>query len=244
MGSQASATNIVLTVETSVARITLARPQSRNALTDQVIEELLVALERVENAPTIRVVIIEGEGPTFCAGGDTKVETQLTSVSRAERLEMAERYSRVFSRLEGLPQTTIARVRGAAIGGGALLALTCDLRVCDDSALFRFPEVPMGQYLMAAGTARLVREIGAPRARDLLLTGRPLDAQSALDWGLVTRVVDDENALDDEIAQLCQTIAAIPGDTARLTLESIRSCAPLRSSSWADDYLATLPIDD
>ncbi len=236
----AGAGEVQLRVDGAIAQITLARPSSRNALTDQVIRDLLAILDEVGSSTTVRAVILEGEGSTFCAGGDTKVPTRLTSPSQAERLEMAELYGRAFARLDNLPQATIARVRGPAIGGGALLAITCDLRVCDFSAVFRFPEVPMGQYLMAAGTSRLVRELGVPRTRDLLLTGRSLDATAALDWGVVTRVVEGD-ALDAHVDEMAAGIAAIPGNTARMTLESIRSCSSKAASSWADDYLATLP---
>lgn len=229
--------SIRLDVDGEVARLILSRPHSRNALTDQLCSELIAALTELRTSREVRVVVLQGDGPTFCAGGDRVVPTQLAAGDRDDRLHMAEIYSEAFARLDELPQPTIAQIRGAAIGGGALLAITCDLRVCEESSIFRLPEAAMGQYLLAAGTSRLVREIGAPRAKDFILTGRTLDAELAREWGLVTRVAPDAR-LDAEVDELCATLAALPAHTARLALDSVRAASARGSSGWADNYLA------
>lgn len=230
---------IRLDVADRIGTLLIDRPDSRNALTDQVCIELSQALEFVERSNDIGVVVLRGAGPVFCAGGDRKEPSELQSPDRATRIRMARRWDELYDRLDRLQQPTVARLTGAAIGGGALLALACDLRVADSSVVLRFPEVAMGQYLLAAGTARIVGEAGPARARDLLLTGRSLDAATAEQWGLLNRVVDAGD-LDATVDEICATLIGIRPGVASLTRQSVRAATAGRSSGWADAFLGTV----
>ncbi len=229
-----------LTVKSRVAWLTLARPASRNALTDEVCLALDEYLGRIDRSSSIDVVVLSGDGPTFCAGGDRRVVSDLASTDPTKRRWMARRWEDMFRHLEDLEQPTVARLQGAAIGGGALLALACDLRIADSTFSLRLPEVQMGQFLMASGNARLAREVGPARARDLLLTGRSIDAATAERWGVVSRVTD-EGQLDNAVAEVCETLLAVPRPVAGMVRRSIMAATISTDTSWADGVLATQP---
>ncbi len=225
-------------VADAVATLTIARPDSRNALTDQVCIDLIAALGAVEESQDISVVVLTGEGPVFCAGGDRNKPSRLQSDDPTERLRMARRWDTLFEGFDRLRQPTVGALRGAAIGGGAMLALACDLRVAESNLILRFPEVLMGQYLLASGTARVVSEVGPARARDLLLTGRTIDAATAERWGLVNRVVEGRE-LDETVDELCGVLRDIPAPVATLTRQSVRAASYSAIPGWADAHLGS-----
>jgi len=170
----------------SVSLITVNRPESLNALNRTVLEELSHALHEVRRAPQVRALIVTGAGErAFVAGADIKAMSQMSTV---EGLEFCQLGYRGMRTVEELPVPVIAAVNGFALGGGLELAMACDLIVASERARFGQPEINLGMIPGFGGTQRLPHRIGRTRAAELILTGEMIDAQKALEWGLVNRV--------------------------------------------------------
>jgi len=176
-----------------VATVTIARPDRRNALRPTDLDALAEAVADA-SAP---VVCLRGEGTAFCAGADLDV---VAGLDRAGARALAKRGQRVVSAFEAADAVVVAAVDGAARGGGVELALGCDLRVATPAATFAEPGVSMGLFGAWGGTARLARVCGEGEAMDLALSGRTVDATDAHRMGLVSRVVDDPEAVAEAIA--------------------------------------------
>ena len=170
-----------------IAMITLSRPEKRNAISPEMIAELLSAFSEVEASPA-RVLILTGAGKAFCSGMDLEALRALEAQSPAEQREDADRLVRLCLRIWSFPKPTIAAVNGHAIAGGCGLATLCDFTIAVPEAKFGYPEVRIG-FLPAVVSVFLVRQIGEKQARDLLLTGRTIDAAEAHRIGLVTQIV-------------------------------------------------------
>jgi methylglutaconyl-CoA hydratase len=181
-------------VEGDLATITLNRPEKRNALSTEMIEELLAALDEVERAAA-RVVILTGAGKAFCSGMDLGALKAISSQSPEQHLEDSRRVALMFRRLYGFPKPLIAAVNGPAIAGGCGIAAVCDFTLAVPEAKFGFTEVCIG-FIPAIVSVFLIRQIGEKRARDLLLSGRILDAAEAHQIGLVTEVVPTDRLLE------------------------------------------------
>jgi len=167
--------------------ITLSRPEKRNAITAEMIAELLSAFSEVEANPA-RVLILTGAGKAFCSGMDLEALRALASQSPAEQREDADRIATLCLRIWSFTKPTIAAVNGPAIAGGCGIATLCDFTLAVPEAKFGYPEVRIG-FLPAVVSVFLTRQIGEKRSRDLLLSGRTFDAAEAHRLGLVTRVV-------------------------------------------------------
>jgi len=183
-----------LTHEASVATITLTRPEKRNAISTQMIEELLAALTEIESTAA-RVVIITGSGSAFCSGMDLEGLKNLAKQSPTQNLEDSRRMAKMFRRLWSYPKPLIAAVNGAAIAGGCGIATLCDFTLAVPEAKFGYTEVRIG-FIPAIVSVFLVRQIGDKRARDLLLTGRILTAEEAKQFGLVNHIVEPDKLMD------------------------------------------------
>ena len=194
-----------LTMDGAIARLTLKRPEALNALNRAMAHAIESCLKQLEASPEVTVVIVSGSGRSFCAGADI---SEMPTLSAAEAEAGAERWQRIVAGFAALPQVTIAAVHGHALGGGCMLAAAQDLRIADASARFGLPEVSLG-FPPGWGIARLVDVMGGARARDLILTGRPIDAAEAFRMGLVMRVVPD-GALDAAAAELAGQVARHP----------------------------------
>jgi enoyl-CoA hydratase/carnithine racemase len=179
-----------LVVDGAVARLTLERPEALNALDRATADGLEQGLEGLERAPTSPVVIVSGRGRAFCAGNDI---AEMPGLSATEATALSERWQQIMDRFARLPQITIAAVRGYALGGGCMLAAAQDLRIAEQSAHFGLPEITLG-FNPSYGIARFLDVLGGAHARDLLLTGRRIDAAEALRIGLVTQVVPRRRA--------------------------------------------------
>ncbi|HEX4642071.1 MAG TPA: enoyl-CoA hydratase-related protein [Candidatus Acidoferrales bacterium] len=169
-----------------IATITLNRPEKRNAISSEMIEELLAAFAAVEAGPA-RVLILTGAGKAFCSGMDLEALKALATQSPAEQRADADRLARFFQRLWSFPKPTIAAVNGHAVAGGCGIATLCDFTIAVPEAKFGYTEVRIG-FLPAVVSVFLVRQIGEKQARDLLLTGKIIDAAEAHRLGLVTRI--------------------------------------------------------
>ncbi|HEV2464443.1 MAG TPA: enoyl-CoA hydratase-related protein [Acidobacteriaceae bacterium] len=174
--------------------LTLNRPEKRNALNPEMVDELIGVLESAAADPSCGVVLLTGAGEAFCAGMDLARLEALTMKSSAEHRADSEQIARLMRTLYDLPKPTIAAVNGAAIAGGMGLATICDFTLAIPEAKFGYTEVKIG-FVPAIVSAFLRAQIGDKHARDLLLTGRLIKAQEAWDLGLVTRVIPDRDLM-------------------------------------------------
>jgi methylglutaconyl-CoA hydratase len=177
-----------------VATITLHRPEKRNAISFELIDDLLRALDEVANSNAI-VLILTGAGTAFCSGMDLDNLKALLGRTPEQNLKDSETMVRLFRSLYEFPKATIAAVNGAAIAGGTGLALLCDFTLAVPEAKFGYTEVRIG-FVPAIVSAFLLRQVGEKQARDLLLTGRLFDAQEAARMGLVTEVVAPDKLMN------------------------------------------------
>ncbi len=182
-----------------VARITLARPERRNALSLEMMGEILTALEAL--APDVAVVVIAAEGPVFSAGHDL---SEMVGREPAFYDELFAVCTELMLALHALPQPVIAKVQGTATAAGCQLVAACDLAVASETAQFATPGVKVGLFC-STPMVPLTRVIGRRRALQMLLTGTPIDARTALDWGLVNDVVASGD-LDDAVESLAHTM--------------------------------------
>ena len=171
-----------------VARVTLARPDVRNAFNADVIKELHAAFTRIAAADDVRAVVLGGEGNVFCGGADINWMRESLDLPFEANAIDAERMSDMFRAIDNCPRPVIARIQGAALGGGSGLAAVCDIVVAADDAIFGFTEVKLG-ISPAVISPFVLAKIGASHARALFLTGERFDAQRAANIGLVHHVV-------------------------------------------------------
>jgi enoyl-CoA hydratase/carnithine racemase len=227
-----------LVIEGTIARLTLERPQALNALNRAVAAALESALGQLERSKSVAVVIVSGRGRAFCAGNDI---AEMPTLGPAEARALSRRWQKIMDRFARLPQVTIAAVRGYALGGGCMLAAAQDLRVAEASARFGLPEVTLG-FNPSYGIARILDVVGGGPARDLLLTGRPVDAAEALRMGLATRVVPD-GELENATNELAAGIAQHPRGGLAATKAIVADIRAGKSGGAAQAYAASLRRD-
>ncbi len=187
-----------------IGYLTLNRPKVFNAINDVMIGELAAVCGQIEADDELGVIVLTGAGRAFQAGADI---AQLNKMSVMEIYRWNEGILRNCARLERLRQPVIAAINGYALGGGLELALSCTLRVACESAKLGLPEVSIGIIPGAGGTQRLPRLVGKGRAAEMILTGDMVSARTALEWGLVNRVTDDQ-ALLEEAEKIARGILA------------------------------------
>jgi methylglutaconyl-CoA hydratase len=186
--------SLELVCDSGIAKITLNRPEKRNALSFQLLDELLRALDEVEKS-SAQILILTGAGKAFCAGMDLEELKTLTGKSHAENVADSKKMAQIFRRLYEFPKPTIAAVNGAAIAGGIGLATMCDFTLAVPEAKFGYTEVRIG-FVPAIVSSILVWQVGHKIARDLLLTGRIFDAAEAYRLGLANEVVGAEELMN------------------------------------------------
>jgi methylglutaconyl-CoA hydratase len=187
-------TTLQLASLNGVATLTLNRPDKRNAISYQLIDELLLALEEVKRS-SAHVLIVTGAGKAFCSGMDLETLQGLAGRTPEQNLDDSRKMASVFRSLYEFPKPTIAAVNGAAVAGGTGLATLCDFTLAVPDAKFGYTEVRIG-FVPAIVSTFLLRQVGEKIARDLLLTGRLFDATEALRIGLVTEIVPPEKLLE------------------------------------------------
>ncbi|WP_290798939.1 enoyl-CoA hydratase [Halomonas sp.] len=187
-----------------VATLTLNRPGSFNALSEEMLVALKGELGRLANDGDVRCVVIAAEGRAFCAGHDLK--QMRARPDKAYYQELFTRCARVMQAVVELPVPVIARVQGIATAAGCQLVASCDLAVAARSARFAVSGINAGLFCSTPAVA-LSRNVARKRAMEMLLTGEFIDAETARDWGLINRVADDET-LDDAVAELTASICA------------------------------------
>jgi enoyl-CoA hydratase/carnithine racemase len=198
-------------IEGTLLHVVINRPQKRNALTPQMLEELAAAVRSADTRAEVRAVIVSAEGPIFSAGIDLAAlaETPQSSTGlnpgRWAR-RFAERLQHALNDIEATEVPVIGALHGQVLGLGLELALSFDLRVAAADLTLSIPEARLGLVADVGGTTRLARTVGPSRAKDMLLTARSIDAAEALQWGLVNRVVPPAELLASTVA-LAQQIA-------------------------------------
>jgi len=200
--------SLIIEKDGPVLTITLNRPDVRNALDRATISKGKELISRLHYDSDVRVVIITGNGPVFCAGADLK---ERKTMSPADTRTYVNMIRATFTEIENLPKPIICAFNGGAFGGGLELALACDIRVSEPDATFSLPETSLGIIPGGGGTQRLPRLVGRGRAKELIFTAKRIDAQTALTWGLINGISEKGKVLEE----------------ARVYADQILKCAPL-----------------
>ena len=226
-----SYTAILVTDEDGVRRVTLNRPERRNAMTPEMQTELITAMEEAL-ASDCRVVVFAGAGDAFCAGLDLSALQGMNDKSAAEHMTDATRVARLFRTLYELPKPTIAMVHGAAIAGGTGLATMCDFTLAAPGVKFGYTEVRIG-FVPAVVSAFLTLQIGEKQARDLLLTARLFTSEEALRLGLVNEVV----AAEQLEARMLEIVSALKANSPE-ALSATKRLLAAQNKEWLDTAIA------
>ncbi|ADV62371.1 Enoyl-CoA hydratase/isomerase [Isosphaera pallida ATCC 43644] len=218
----------------TTAVLTLNRPQARNALSKPLLDALLDELAAIRDDHAVRAVVLTGAGPVFCAGLDFK-ETA-NEAGEADEIKVVETLRAIADLLDAihrLPQPTIAALQGDAVAGGCGLASACDLVVASETARLGYPEVQRGMVACMV-MQDLVRQVGGRRARELLLTGRLIDARTAMMWGLVNRIAPADQVVDQALewaAELARNAPEAMATTKKLLDEAQNRPESLRGAA-------------
>jgi enoyl-CoA hydratase/carnithine racemase len=213
---------LLVEAQGEVVRLTLNRPERRNALSRELLSELEAALERVSADAAARVVVLAARGPAFCAGHDLG---EMVGCEESAYRDLFALCARVMMQLRRLPQPVIARVHGVATAAGCQLVAACDLAVAAEGATFATPGVRIGLFCTTP-MVPLVRTIAPRAALEMLFTGRPIPAEKALAWGLVNRVVPAHD-LDTAVAEYVEAVLAASPLVVRLGKAAFYDQLPL-----------------
>ena len=224
-----------LPIESSgpVVRVTLSRPDVRNAFNEELIAELTAWAESVTATGPARVAVLAGAGKVFCAGADLTWMSKMVGYTREENLRDARTMARMFEALDRLPIPLIGRIHGAALGGGAGLAAVCDIVVAAEDAAFAFTEVKLG-ILPAVISPFVLAKIGRSAARELFLTGARFSAARAKEIGLV-HVVGDVQDLDRLVAKCVNDLRTSAPEAVAAAKQLIAEVAT-RTATSATEY--------
>jgi enoyl-CoA hydratase len=216
--------NIRLTVEDKIADLVIHRPEALNALDRATLKELDHVFDQLAGDDAVRVIVITGAGEkAFVAGADIKELARNTPLQSSRHAALGQA---VLGKLEAMGKPSIAAINGFALGGGLELALACTLRIASANARLGLPEITLGIIPGFGGTQRLSRLVGRGRALHMILTGKPIAAQPALEFGLVSRVVEP-GELKDAARELATQLAAFSAVTLRIAEQTVRGGADL-----------------
>lgn len=221
-----------------IARITLARPEAANAVDIPTARSVGLAVEQAAADPDVRVVLVSGDGPRFCSGGDVAAMLAAEDKPAAIR-ELAETFDAALQRLDSLDKPVVASVQGAVAGAGLGLMLACDLVVAARSTKLLTAYAAVGITPDCGVSWLLPRAVGQQRALELALTGRKLTADEALAWGLVNTVAADED-LAGTTEEMLARVAALPPFAAGQTRRLLRSTWDLSRADGTADEISTL----
>ncbi|WP_458412282.1 enoyl-CoA hydratase [Schinkia sp. CFF1] len=205
-------------IDQKIGTITLNRPPA-NALASDVLKELSIVLDEVESNEDVRVLVLRGEGRFFSAGADIKEFTEVDSEEGFK--EIAQRGHDVFKRIENFSKPVIAAIHGAALGGGLELAMSCHIRLVSENAKLGLPELTLGIIPGFAGTQRLPRLVGMPKAAEMMFTSEPISGKQAAALGLVNHAYPEE-VLFEEAYKLAQKVAAKSPNSLKAIIELLQ----------------------
>jgi len=198
-------------IQKSIARVTLDRPELHNAFNADLIRDTTTAFIELGSNPEVRAIILAGNGKSFCAGADLNWMKSMANYSREENIADAKAAARMFFSIAKCPKPVIARVHGAALGGGAGAVAASDIAIAVESAMFGFTEVKLG-IVPGVISPFVISRIGPGKARQYFITGERFPASIALNLGLVQQVVADETALDALIdSMIAHILTSAPG---------------------------------
>lgn len=217
---------VILCGET--ATVVINRPKAYNAFDLDAISALAEHLVNLAADETIRALVITGEGKAFCAGGDLRWAMSWPHGPASAFHNLAARYHQAILEIRRMPKPVVAAINGIAAGGGFSLALACDFRVMEKSALMRQVYTSNGLSIDGGGTFTLPRLVGLARAMEICAFDKPISADQALKWGLVTKVVPDGRALEDAILMAT--------DLSQRALESFRYAKQLLTDSFCNSF--------
>jgi enoyl-CoA hydratase/carnithine racemase len=229
--------NLILDTSRDIAMLTLNRPERLNALSSDLLEELIRAAEQVGKSDS-RALVIRGSGRSFCAGVDIDTFMKLIEDSRVEQRHAAFKLGGAMGdAVEAIPQVVVAALHGHVVGGGLVLAAACDLRVAADDTVFSIPEIDLGIPLGWGGIDRLTREIGPTRTKEFVMTGRRFTAQEAHSAGFLNAIVEPEE-VQAAALDLATTIASKPRLPIEITKQHIAEI--LKGDRSRDDNLTAV----
>jgi len=232
--------SIIITRDDQVVRVRLNRPEVRNALDPALIADLTRAFQNVDEQPHVRAIVVEGAGAIFCGGADIKYMRAALELSENQNYEDALRLSDMFAAIDNCPAPTIAKVQGAALGGGAGLIAVCDIVVAEEDALFGFTEAKLG-IVPAVISPFVLRKIGQTHARALFPTAERFSADRAMRIGLVHEVVPP-GQLDASVESKIQELLTSGPGAARLGKKIARAVgglAPDEARRWTAERIAS-----
>ncbi len=216
--------DLLIQTESDLLWLSLNRPQAHNAYSKAMVRGLIQALEQAEADDSIKVVIIKGEGKSFCAGGDVKSMREQSDLFAGDALELKHNYQRYIQKLTQVlfhyPKPVIAMIQGAAIGAGLDLTTLCDLRIASSKASFAESFVKLGLIAGDGGSLLLPRIVGFAKAMEMSLTGKKYNAEEALSMGLVNFVTGPEN-LEEVTRNHAQKIAVYPPQAVSLMKKAL-----------------------
>ncbi len=213
----------------AIAHVFLARPERRNAVTESMLSELVSALGDLAADPVLRVVVLAGDGPDFCAGADL---TELTA-ARPPDYDFARSFERALEAIADHPVPVIARVQGAALGAGCQIAVGCDLGVAAEDARFGIPSSRLGVVVNFENIERLALAVGRKRAGEILFAGRLLTGEEASAWGLVNDAVPAA-----ELERRTSELAGIIAEAAPLSVRGSKRALGAVAKRWSLDRTA------
>lgn len=234
---------VLVATDGPVAILTLNRPGQMNAINREMIAALDRALDRIEADDSLRVVVITGSGRAFCAGGDIGEMRSVQGL--AYYRDLAEPVHSLYRRIELLDRPTIGAINGHALGGGAELMLTLDLRLLSERAQIGLPEIGLGLFPGAGGTQRLIRQLPLCKAKELLFTGAAIPATEAVAVGLANRVVSHD-ALMDEALTLARSLAKRSSTALRMLKRTLADGAdmPLSGALRHEQAMIGLAVEN
>lgn len=213
-------------IEKDIAIVTLNRPELRNAINDEIISGIELSVDKVNSEEHIKVLIITGAGKAFCSGGNVKEMHARAGMFSGNSYDIRRAYQRNIQRipraLSKLQVPAIAAVNGAAYGAGCDLALMCDMRIAGETATFAESFIKLGLVSGDGGSWFLPRVIGPARAAELTYTGQAISAQKAEQWGMVNKVVESDQVLDEAI-RLARRVASNPAHAIRMAKQLLSS---------------------
>jgi enoyl-CoA hydratase/carnithine racemase len=228
---------VTVAFEDDVVRIRLNRPKQLNALNDGIRQVIARTLEELMERPEIRILVLSGNGPSFCAGADLATSSYpKVEGSWSTRRNRTATWQRVLEQLDRIPQVTIASIHRHAIGGGALLATACDFRVVANDVIFRIPELALGIPNVWNGTPLLAREVGLPTTRDWVMTTRNVFCDELVRTGWAQRCVAPD-VLAEATETLVRELLEVPAAPLALTRSMTSALGRAESGmqlGWAD----------